>query len=144
MNIFGVTLSDADLWLLGIAGALAMVPIVIRATNAINQHHADVVAYRSAFDDVLLNIRESPDCPLAQIAYGCNPQITAAIDKRRGKVMIWRRNSFERDVAYYKESYIEATQDGSVLAVAMSEKTESAQQNRARFLRAINRLLSHA
>lgn len=144
MDIFGVTLSAGQIFLLGVAGGAFSLWATAYLPSVINRRHAASDAYKSAFSDVLLNLRENPDCPLAQIAHGCNPQITAAIDKRRDEVLFWRRKRFERDVAHYKESYQEATQYGSTLAIAMSEKTDFAKQNRAQFLRAIERLLSHA
>ncbi len=143
MEIFGFILSASDLWLLGIAGALILVFLAAYLPAAISRRHAASDAYLSAFSDVLLNLRENPDCPLAQIAHGCNAQIISAIDKQRSKIPFYRRKRFESDVVQYKAAYQEATQYGSVLAVAMSGKNDFARQNRAHFLQAIEKLLSH-
>lgn len=144
MNVFGFVLDDTSIWLLGSAGAAALLWAGAYLNSIISRRHAARDAYKSAFDDVLLNLRENPNCPLAQIASGCNPKIAAAIDKRRGEVMFWRRKRFERDVARYKTSYRQATQYGSTLAIVMSEENDFAQKNREQFLKAIKKLMSYA
>lgn len=143
MNIFGFPLSDADLWLLGGAFALAMLLLRVYLRAAINRKYEAVSAYRLAFDSVLLNLRENPDCPLAQTAFNCHPQHLAAIDKFRASIPIWKRRSFENDVAHYKEAYEIARDYGSVFAVALSEMTDVAREKRMHYGEAIQRLLSY-
>ncbi len=144
MNIFGFTLSAADLWLLGVAGTLAMLLLGVYVPTAIKRRHEASAAFRSAFDGVLLNLRENPDCPLAQIAFGFHNDHLAAITKFRASVPIWRRRSFDKAVANYKEAYDIARDFGNVFAVAFSEKTDIAREKRKHYSKAIDRLLSHA
>ncbi|SPD73390.1 hypothetical protein PITCH_A1820019 [uncultured Desulfobacterium sp.] len=143
MILFNLTFSNTDMILLGIAGTLIMYLLGLRLPDHIKRINIEKSEFRNAFTDILLNLRENPDCPLAQIAFACNPQIIAAIDKRRNEIRFWCRNKFESDVTNYKNAYKEATQYGSVFAVVMSEKTDFARQNRAQFIEAIEKLLSH-
>ena len=144
MNIFGFTLSAADLWLLGIAGVLVMLLLGVYVPAAIKRRHDASAAYRLAFDDVLLNLIENPDCPLAQIAFGCHPQHLAAINKYRRFVSFWRRRRFDCDVEHYKEAYNKARENGDVFAIALSENTEAAREKRRHYSSAIQRLIYHA
>lgn len=129
--------------LFGIVGTLIMYLLGLRLPDHIKHINIAKTEFRNAFTNVLLNLRENLDYPLSQIAHGCNVQITIAIDKRRGEVMFWHRKRFECDIANYKNAYQEATQYGSVFAFAASEKTDFAKQNRAQFMGAIEKLLSH-
>jgi len=144
MNIFGFTLSAADLWLLGGAFALTMLLLSTYVPAAIGRRHEATAAYRLAFDNVLLNLRENSDCPIAQIAFGCHPQHLAAIDKFRASVPVWSRHRFERDVAHYKQAHDIAREYGSVFAIGLSENTDDARAKRKHYSEAIKRLLSYA
>lgn len=144
MNIFGITLSTTDLWLLGGASALAMLLLGIYAPAAVKRRQDASAAYRVAFDDVILNLRENPDCPLAQIASGFHSNHLAAITKFRLNVPVWCRHCFEKDVTHYKETYEVARSNGDVFALALSENTEIARTNRKLYSQAVERLLSHA
>ena len=131
-------------WLLGAAGVLVAWLLNAVAAPAVKRHREAVAAYRLAFDNVLLNLRENPDYPLAQIAFGCHPRHLTAIDKFRHSVPIWRRRCFEADAAYYKQAYDIARDYGSVFAVALSEHTEVARTKRKHYSEAIQHLLSYA
>lgn len=144
MVILGISFSQAEMYLLGIAGVLAMLLVGTYVPAAIKRRHEAAAAYRLAFDDVLLNLRENPDCPIAQIAFGCHPQHLAAIDKFRSSVPRWRRRRFERDVAHYKEAHDIAREYGNVFAIVLSEKTDVARAKRKHYNEAIQRLLSYA
>jgi len=144
MNAFGVTLTTFDVWLLGAAGVLFLWLLNAVATPYVKRHREAAATYRLAFDRVLLNLRENPDCPLAQIAFGCHPQHLAAIDKFRYSVSIWSSRRFEADAAYYKEAYDIARDYGSVFAVGLSEHTDVARAKRKHYSEAIQRLLSYA
>lgn len=143
MNLFGLVAANTGL-LLTIAGALAMLLLGVYVPSAVRRWYEASAAYRLAFDNVLLNLRENPDCPLAQIAFGCHQQHLAAIDKFRYSVPIWSRRRFEADAAYYKEAYDIARDYGSVFAVALSEHTDVARAKRKHYSEAIQRLLSYA
>jgi hypothetical protein len=142
MDILGIISANTGI-LLTSAGALAMLLLGVYVPAAIKRHHAASAAFRSAFDGVLLNLRENPDCPIAQIAFGFHQEHLAAIDKFRSAVPIWRRRRFESDVAHYKEAYDIARDYGNVFAVAFSEKTDIAREKRKHFGDAIKRMLSH-
>ena len=144
MNIFGFSLSTADTWLLTIVGALVMLLLGVYVPAAIKRRHIASEEYRRAFDGVLLNLRENPDCPIAQIAFGFHNEHLAAIDRFRSFMPIWKRKRFERDVENYKLAYDEARDFGNVFAVALSEKADVAKAKRKVFSNAIQRLLSHA
>lgn len=144
MNAFGMDLTTVDIWLLGTAGTLSLWLLNTVATPHVKRHRDAVVAYRLAFDDVLLNLRENPDCPLAQIAYDFHSQHLAAIDKYRTFIPFWSRRRFEIDVAHYKDAHNIAIEYGSVFAFALSEKFEVARAKRQYYKEAINRLLTHA
>jgi len=144
MNIFGFTLSAAGLLLLTAAGSLIMLLLGVYVTAAVKRRHDASAAYRSAFDDVLLNLRENPDCSIAQIACSFHAQHLAAIDKFRSSVRVWQRSRFEKDVAHYKDAYDIGRDHGNAFAVAFSENTPDAQARREHYSVAIKRLLSYA
>jgi len=144
MNIFGFTLSAADLWLLGIAGFLIMLLLGVYVPAEIKCWRDAATEFRGAFDSILLNLTENPSCPLAIFAYQENAGILAAISKFRGFVPLWSRRSFKRDVAHYKDAYSVATEDGAAYAVGLFEDTEHARNKRAYFHDAVNRLIRHA
>jgi len=87
---------------------------------------------------------ENPDCPIAQFSYAFRNEHLAAIVKYRDSVPFWQKTSFDRAVENYKEAYNMAQEYGSVFAVALSEKTETAKEKREIYSQAIKRLLSHA
>lgn len=147
MEIFGLNLGTAELSLLALLVPLSGWVILHRLTlwREVNtRKFAARAAYRLAFDDVLLNIRENPDCSIAQIAFSCHPQHLSAIDKFRSTIKFWQRGSFERAVASYKVAHDTAGDFGSVFAVVLSENTEIARAKRKRYREAIERLLSYA
>ncbi|MDZ4346303.1 MAG: hypothetical protein U1E51_28145 [Candidatus Binatia bacterium] len=144
MDIFGLTFSASDLWLLAIVGVLSMWALNNYIAPNIKRRQEAAVAFQRAFDGVLLNLRENPDCPLAQIAFGFHNEHLTAITKFRDYVSFWRIRSFDRAVAHYKEAYDIACEHGSVFALALSEKTDIARAKRQHYSEAIDRLLSHA
>jgi len=126
-------IADTTTVLLSIAGTLAMVLLSVYVPAAIRRRHEASDAYRLAFDEVRLNIRENPDCPLAQIAFCCHPKHLAAIDKFRTCVPFWRSSRYESDVAHYKKANDIACDYGSVFAIAMSEKNDVARAKRSHY-----------
>lgn len=144
MSIFGITLTQSDLWLLTICGAIISLWIGTRIVVHINTNHAARLAYRKAFADAVLNITENPTCTLATIAYECHDNIIAAISNYRPHVPFWRSKAFERAVAHYKEAYDIAMEYGDPFAFALSEKTDNAREKRKYYRDAINLLLSFA
>jgi hypothetical protein len=143
MDILGLIAANTNL-LLAIAGTLTMLLLGVYVPAAIKRRHDASAEFRSAFDGVLLNLRENPDCPIAQIAFGFHQEHLAAITKFRAHVSIWRRRGFDKAVAHYKDAYDVARDFGNVFAVAYSEKTEVAKARRKHYSEAINRLLSYA
>lgn len=143
MDIFDLITANTN-FLLSAAGALAMLLLGIYAPAAYKRKREAVAAYRLAFDDVLLNLRENANCPLSQITFACHPQHLAAINRFRSTVPVWSRRRFERDVTYYKNAHNIASEYGSVLAVALSENSDDAREKRKHYNEAIHRLLSHA
>lgn len=144
MNIFGLSLTTTDIWLLTIAGALVMLLLGVYVPAAIKRRYIASEEYRRSFDGVLLNLRENPDCPIAQIVFGFHNEHLAAIDRFRSFMPVWKRKKFERDVEKYKLAYDEARDFGNVFAVALSEKTDVAKAKRKVFSNAIQKLLSYA
>lgn len=147
MYIFGLHLSTADLWLLALLVPCLgwLIPHRLTLSREANTRKiAARASYRLAFDDVLLNLRENPDCAIAQIAFGCHQQHLSAIDKFRSSIHIWQRCSFEKAVTNYKESNDIACDFGSVFAVALSENTDIARKKREHYRKAIQQLLSYA
>lgn len=144
MDAFGFTLTDFDMWLLAAAGSLILWLLNAVAAPAVKRHREAAAAYRLAFGDVLLNLRENPDCPLAQIAQSAHPRHLAAITRFRPYIHVWSRRSFERSVDQYKEAHNNSICQGSPLALAASEKTDFARANRNCYSEAIHRLLSYA
>ena len=144
MDAFGITLTAFDVWLLAAAGGLIVWLLNTVASPAVKRHRDAAAAFRLAFDDVILNLKENPDCPLVQIAQSTNLQHLAAITKFKPLIPIWSRKSFERSVDQYKEAHNNATCQGSPLALAASENTEFARENRKLYSEAIYRLLSYA
>lgn len=144
MDAFGITLTAFDMWLLAVAGSLIVWLFNEVAAPTVKRHREAAAAYRRAFDDVILNLKENPDCPLAQIAQSVHPQHLAAITKFRAFVHVWSRKSFEQSVDQYKDAHNKATCGGSPLTLAASEKTDFARANRKSYGEAINRLLSYA
>ena len=143
MNFFGLVTANTDL-LLVIASTLVMLLLSIYVPSAVKRRHEASAAYRLAFDNVLLNLRENPGYPIARIAFDSHQRHLAAIDKFRYSVPIWSRRRFEADAAYYKEAYDIARDYGSVYAVALSEHTDVARAKRKHYSEAIQRLLSYA
>lgn len=132
------------MWLLG--GAIFLIVWLLneKAAPALKRRREASTAYRLAFDDVILNLRENRDCPLAQIAQSFHNQHLSAITKFRPFIEVWSRNNFERSVVGYNKAYDNATLQGSPFALAASEKTDFAIANRKEYSEAINRLLSYA
>jgi len=144
MNFFGLILSGVDLWLLGGAGALGMWWLNTYISPAIKRRQDAASAFRSAFDDVILNLRENPDLPIARIAFDCHPQHLAAIVKFRDYVPFWYVRGFDRAVRDYKEAHEIARDHGNVFAVSLSENTEAARAKRNYYHEAIKRVLFYA
>ena len=94
MEVLGFPLSDGDLVLLGIAGTLIMLLLGVYVPAAINRRHVARDVYSTAFDLVLLNFRENPDCTLAQVAFEVHGKHLAAIDKYRESLPFWKRRGF--------------------------------------------------
>lgn len=143
MDILGLIANNTGL-LLNTALALTMLLLGVYVPAAIKRRHEASAAFRSAFDGVLLNLNENPECPLAQIAFGFHNDHLAAITKFRNSVPIWRHRSFDKAVANYKEAYDMARDFGDVFAIASSEKTDIAREKRKHYSKAIDGLLSHA
>jgi len=144
MDAFGITLTAFDMWLLAAAGGLIVWFLNTVGAPAVKRHRDAAAAFQLAFANVVLNLRENPNCPLAQIAQGAHLQHLAAITKFRPFIHIWHRKNFERSVDQYKNAHNAATCQGSLLALAASESTAFAQENRKLYSAAINRLLSYA
>ena len=144
MSIFGLAFSVSDRWLLGIVGALALLLLSVYVPTAIRRRQDSASAFRDAFNGVLLNLRENPDCPIAQIAFGFRNEHLAAIDRFRDHVPFWRISGFNRAVANYKEAYDIARDYGNVFAIALSEKTDVARAKRKHYHESIKLLLSYA
>lgn len=144
MEVFGITLTAFDMWLLAIAGVLIVWLLNTVAAPAVKRRSEAAAAFQHAFANVVLNLKENPNCPLAQIAQSAHLQHLAAITKFRPFIHIWHRKNFERSVDQYKNAHNAATCEGSLLALAASESTAFAQENRKLYSAAINRLLSYA
>lgn len=142
MNLFGLELSRTNL--LGIAGALIMLLLGVYVPAAYKRRTEAASNYCRAFDDALLNLREYPDCTIANIAISFHPQHLVAIDRYRASIPFWKRRRFEKDVAHYKVAYDIARDYGNVFAVALSEETDVARARRRQYSVAIQRLLSYA
>jgi hypothetical protein len=144
LEVFGFVLGTFDMWLL--SGALFLIVWLLnqKAAPTLKRHREAADAYRLAFDDVILNLRENRDCPLAQIAQNFHAQHLSAITKFRPFIQVWNRNNFERSVVRYEETHNNATGEGSVFMLAASEKTDFAIANREHYRAAIDRLLSYA
>ncbi len=147
MTIFGVFFSGGEMFLFGIVGSLSLALIGVYAKNSIDRRQKASEEFISAFDGVILNLRENPDCPIAQFTYAFHNEHLAAIVKFRNSIpawKFWKRKSFDRATENYKETYEMAQDYGSVFAVALSEKTEVAKEKRKIYSDAIDKLLSHA
>ena len=137
-------LGDSTWHYLGAVGALAMLVLTVRYTSAHKRRQDAVAAYRAAFEGALFNLRENPDCPIAEIAANFHLQCVAATVKFRDQVRFWQRGGFEAAVAEYKQAQAEATGYGGAFSLVEVQASASAQQARARYDRAIHRLLAFA
>jgi hypothetical protein len=142
MNFFGLTISQAELWVIGGCGTILTAWITIRVSESVRLQSAATVAYRHAFDDAILNITENPECTIAMIAQGCHNGILAAISNYRSAVPFWRHRAFVRAVANYKEAYDVVTESNSPFALGLSETTDIARLRRKHYHNAIKLLLS--
>ena len=138
MDLLGITFSETEMWLLGIAGTLIMLLLGVYVPATIKRRQEASSAFVYAFDNVLLNLRENPDCPIAQFAFGFHENHLAAINAFRKHIPFWRRTRFERDVEQYKQAYEVARDYGNVFAVVYSEKTEVAKVKRKIFSEAMS------
>ena len=111
----------------------------------INNRSADAAAtFRKAFGDIVLNIKENPDLPSAQIARLNYHGILAAANEFRPYVPWLRKYCFDRAVNKYKKAHNIATENGSILAQFASEQSDHAQAKRKKLSGAIRKLLSFA
>jgi hypothetical protein len=147
MDIFGITLTETQIWLLGAAGGAIGLFVAIRAPllQSKLQRKADAAAdFRATFTDLILNLRENSDLPSAQIAGIGYHAILAGAQQFRPWVYWWRRSSFDRAVLQYKDACKVATENGSILAIAASEKTDFAKAKRKVLDNAVQHLYSFA
>lgn len=138
MNI----IANLPVWPFTIVAALIAILGAFAVQRFIAWRSAAAV-FRAPFNDIVLNLRENPDLPSAQIARINYHAILSAAQQFRPHVHCLRKKGFDRAVAQYKEACAIASENGSVLAVASSEKTEFAKAKRKVLDDAVHKLLSY-
>ena len=135
-------LSVNSSFLSGIAVTLIMLLLAPRVAAGIKQRQETLSAFRRSFHYTLFNLKEKPDCSVAQIATQFHNTHLAAITEFRDSVPPWRRKGFDRAVSDYKIAADTACDFGSPFALAASEKTEIAHARREKYSSAIEKLIS--
>lgn len=143
IELFGIYLSSGMLWLLGAIGAIITLLLVIYLPQAIKDRRAAKRTFVEAFDTVMLNLRENPDCLTSHFAYSEHPKILAAIDRYRKHISRWKQKPFEKDVSEYKRIQDHVVNDGGVFAAVLSEDNEYGQRKRAAYRAAVEKLISY-
>jgi len=143
MDVFGVKLTIFDLYLLGIVGALIIFLLGIRVPDIVKRTNVAKAEFRSTFDQVILNIEENADCPIAQVSYRLRNQHLTAIIKYRTFVPFWKRSGFDNAVEEYKKACETAQEHGSVFALVDSQRTNDSRIKRGIYSKTIHRLLTY-
>ena len=106
------------------------------------QKAAAAATFRSAFSNIILNLKENPDLPSAQIANIDRYVILAAAQEYRLWVRWFSRRAFDKAVCNYKEACEIACEGGNIFALISSETTEYAAAKRAKLNNAVHNLYS--
>jgi hypothetical protein len=101
-------------------------------------------AFRAPFADVVLNLRENPGLPSAQIANLNYHAILGAAQQFKPHIHWLRKRSFDMAVANYKQACLVATERGSILSQFASEQGDYAKAKRKVLDDAVHKLLSFA
>ena len=98
--------------------------------------------FRAAFSDAIFNLTES-NVPSAQVVNVFRVKHLAAIQGFRDSVPRLYRSGFDKATEHYRQCCDKCLETG-IFAVAASESTEYAKENRKALLDSIHRLLTYA
>ena len=98
--------------------------------------------FRNAFADAVLNLTDS-DIPSAQVVNVFRVKHLAAIQVFRDSVPWLYRSGFDKATKHYRQCCDKCLETG-IFAIANSESTEYAKENRKALLDSIHRLLKYA
>ena len=107
MDIFGITLTTIQQWLLGVAGSAFVLLVTIRIPWIQFKKQRRIKAadaFARPFSDVILNLKGNPDLPVAQIAKINHIEILAASHQFKTYIPWHRKNSFGKAIRQYKSA----------------------------------------
>lgn len=145
MDIFGVSLSETQLWLLTIVGGLGSIFLAFRLL-IVRSYYQEMSAtkdrFRDAFRDASLNLKEHGTHSIVVVTtyYG---QHLAAIDKFRPSVTRFRKRKFDLAVENYKQCCAQCKSAGP-LSIGVSETTGIGLENRHNLISAMDKLCEFA
>lgn len=145
MDIFGIRISSADLWLFGIAGTAVAWLIQHWFSTWRDRHNRFVAAsitFRAAFNDALLRLTASREATSTIVFQNHNNHL-AAIIAFNPYVPWYSKRSFDCAAKEYSLQANIQNHKGPIEALVF-DVTPEAQQQRAALLASVQRLLKHA